>query len=266
MVQHHLYLHAIWPCFKSHGSSDTIIPFYANEKDTNPRVELLREEHLDRLNETLELAFKNDPLVNYLTYTRDRKKPSRAQQKLAVLLWKKYMKFALKQELAYTVDAGYSALISTPPEKDFKRLNPIERLFKTTLLKMFNLTSYLNRSPEQRRRYQEFIEKTKALSDAHLPGDAAKDMVYIDLLATHPDYQGRGNATALLETVLFHADIRGRTVYLFTGNTVNIGFYGLFGFEDVGEALLGIDNPTWNGPPVRVPLMIRKPRLVKLDG
>lgn len=28
-------------------------------------------------------------------------------------------------------------------------------------------------------------------------------MIYVELLVTHPDYQGRGYASALLETILF---------------------------------------------------------------
>lgn len=101
-------------------------------------------------------------------------------------------------------------------------------------------------------------------------------MVYVETLATHPDYQGRGYATALLETVLFsaskdypvsfppttkvnvlqsQADIHGHSVYLHTSNPANIGFYGLFGFEDVGGVLLGSDNPSWKGPPIRFALV-----------
>lgn len=40
---------------------------------------------------------------------------------------------------------------SSPPDKDDKRINPIQRLFLATIMNAFRLVSYLSSSPEQRR-------------------------------------------------------------------------------------------------------------------
>lgn len=50
------------------------------------------------------------------------------------------------------------------------------------------------------------------------------------------------------------ADARQIPFILVSINIANEGFYNYHGFQSVGEALIGKDNPTWGGPilPVQI--------------
>lgn len=44
-------------------------------------------------------------------------------------------------------------------------------------------------------------------------------------------------------------------MYLNSSNMENVAFYNFHGFEIGGKTVIGNDNPTWNGPPVVVPVV-----------
>ena len=94
-------------------------------------------------------------------------------------------------------------------------------------------------------------------------------MIEIQALCTHPDMQGRGYASALVEYVLRQVscfvntifveshvcscsydkgDSEGRDVWLLT--TSAYGFYEHFGFVTVRSGRIGVDNPAWDGEPI----------------
>jgi GNAT superfamily N-acetyltransferase len=66
---------------------------------------------------------------------------------------------------------------------------------------------------------------------------------YLSGLGTHPDYQRRGYASALLTVVLKRCDDAGLPAYLETGRPENVVFYRRFGFEESGELLLSSEGP-----------------------
>jgi ribosomal protein S18 acetylase RimI-like enzyme len=78
---------------------------------------------------------------------------------------------------------------------------------------------------------------------------------YLATLGTHPDWQGHGIATALMQPVLSRADHEGLPAYLESSKERNIAYYRRFGFEVTGEISLPNDGPTlwpmWRQPQPR---------------
>ncbi|KAJ3525238.1 hypothetical protein NMY22_g10663 [Coprinellus aureogranulatus] len=91
-------------------------------------------------------------------------------------------------------------------------------------------------------RANEYSEKVKAVVQAKL-GDRIKLMMSVPLVMTVPDRQGRGYASALLREMTNLADTRQEAFALVSINKANEGFYNSHGFQSVGEALLGEGNP-----------------------
>ncbi|KAI0335567.1 hypothetical protein GY45DRAFT_810945 [Cubamyces sp. BRFM 1775] len=112
-------------------------------------------------------------------------------------------------------------------------------------------------SEELAKRRKEWAEVTKAMLQCTL-GDTAKDMIEVQGLVTAPKKQGRGYGTVLMRFVNALADAQNRGVYIFT--TDAYGFYQSVGYSILQEAVVGADNPKWNGDPVHIKLMYRKPR------
>ncbi|EJD01506.1 uncharacterized protein FOMMEDRAFT_147997 [Fomitiporia mediterranea MF3/22] len=166
--------------------------------------------------------------------------------------------------------------MSKPPEGDISKPSPVDRVldsFVRIVTKMFN-SIY----PEQAKRLKEFEKKASELTEVKL-GPEAKKMFCVTLLATKPVQQGKKGfrigfaqyhiilCRAMLPLLMLYtnifsrkADIRGRSVYLFSSNLANVAYYESFGFVRTADVSLGDDNPKWNGPPVIVPLMVREAR------
>ncbi|KAL5530057.1 hypothetical protein ACEPAF_6314 [Sanghuangporus sanghuang] len=230
-------------------------PFSEKPSDNRvPRVEPLLPEHLDKAFESIEAALKDDPLAQYLQAGKDR---SPVEQTIYKRIWKLQHKRLLKRKAAYTVNGGDAVIIATPPDADFGKPSPVDRTIDYIVSFIRNGLLWINRQQEQVKRYRELESKKRKIIENNL-GDRVKSMVYIDLFATNPESQGQGYGTALLNTVLFSADIRGRAVFLTIGNTSNIPFYESFGFVHVTHFFLGEENPKWDKPPLVVPLMVRE--------
>ncbi|KAI5120670.1 hypothetical protein M0805_006959 [Coniferiporia weirii] len=229
--------------------------FY-DEKSGTPMVVPLRQEHLDNAYASIDAAFKDDPIASYVN--EGAKKPGPRRQAISKRLWKIKFGRSMKRKLAYTVNAGDAVLVATPAKKDVGKKPPVERAIDFALDATTTLFGYLNNSRKQMKRFNEAKTKMEKLHNEKL-GDSAAEMIYIDLLATKPESQGQGYGSALLQTILFTADIQGRSVYLFSSNTANTPFYESFGLSIIGQLVLGDDNPKWHKPPVIVPLMVRKP-------
>ncbi|KAI0052707.1 hypothetical protein FA95DRAFT_1253590 [Auriscalpium vulgare] len=63
-----------------------------------------------------------------------------------------------------------------------------------------------------------------------------RDAWYCNLIATHPEYQGHGLASAILEEVAKVAADENKAVALCTQNTVNVPFYRKRGFTELGRS------------------------------
>lgn len=67
---------------------------------------------------------------------------------------------------------------------------------------------------------------------------------YLSFLATEPSAQGRGYGALLMQTALAAVDGAGLPAYLETVNRANMPYYARFGFEPMGEVVLGHGGPT----------------------
>ncbi|KAH9936883.1 uncharacterized protein BXZ73DRAFT_100298 [Epithele typhae] len=88
-------------------------------------------------------------------------------------------------------------------------------------------------------------------------GERAEEMIELTGLATAPEKQGRGYASALMHALHEIADENGLAIWLAT--TDAMGFYALFGYKLAAEGWIGQENPEWDGGPIPVRIMIREP-------
>ncbi|KAG6829618.1 hypothetical protein H0H92_004025 [Tricholoma furcatifolium] len=109
------------------------------------------------------------------------------------------------------------------------------------------------RDPEYRLRREE--AESKLLSPETLRGilgERVDTMWYVDRLATDPASQGHGYGSALLNFAVEMADKSNNAIWLASSNAANNGFYNYHGFETVGTAYMGTENPNWEEKPVAV--------------
>ena len=70
------------------------------------------------------------------------------------------------------------------------------------------------------------------LMDEHTP---AEEHWYLQLLATHPDWQRQGLGAALMSAMFERADAEGLACHLETETTQNVAYYRRHGFDVVSE-------------------------------
>ncbi|KAL5487674.1 hypothetical protein ACEPAI_5782 [Sanghuangporus weigelae] len=223
----------------------------SQKTSVSPVIAPLLPEHLDNAFETVESAFKNDPLLLYIKAGQEW---SPFRTVIYRCLWKFRRRRELRKKLAYTVNAGDAVITATATKSGSSKPSPIDRAFRSlelALLQVFVLHS------EQTKRAKELDSKSAKVVKDEL-GDKIQSMFYVDLLATNPEHQGHGYATALLKAVLLAADLRGCATYLLSSNIANVPFYESFGFVRTADVLLGDDNPKWEHPPLAVALMVRQ--------
>jgi GNAT superfamily N-acetyltransferase len=68
---------------------------------------------------------------------------------------------------------------------------------------------------------------------------------YLSVLATHPDHQGKGLASAVIAPIIGKADIDGLDCCLETSTEKNRAFYGRRGFTESTELRIAGGPPTW---------------------
>ncbi|KLO11389.1 hypothetical protein SCHPADRAFT_942096 [Schizopora paradoxa] len=232
--------------FSSEETSDTLFAV-----DVKP----LRVEHVERATESTFAAFHNDPLQVYVRAgdTRDFRGPYKTSLSLQFIsAIRSHNKFVL------TVDEGEGNVIATRPKADGGAPTLVDRIIQGILRFYGDILGKVFLSKEQKKRSDEIKSKLGGLIERNF--DASRDdMFYIDLLATSPKSQGKGYGSALVAAVTSMADVQNRTTFLISSNIQNTAFYNSCGFVTVDSAILGNDNPSWKAPPIKVPLMVRKP-------
>ncbi|KAI0352851.1 hypothetical protein OH77DRAFT_1512994 [Trametes cingulata] len=185
-------------------------------------------------------AFTQDSLMMYFV-AADSAPFREARQKAGY-----YIMFdaAIRQRRMLTVDDGKAVMkYGAPGDGGPPRLHR----FLTWL-------GELSDPPELTKRKKEFMAKVVAMvSNAF--GEKVADMYEVQALATAPEAQGRGYATALVNTVTDRGDAEGRDVWLITADAY--AFYEWLGFSTIRSELVGVDNPTWDGAPITIRLMHR---------
>ncbi|KAF9057978.1 hypothetical protein BJ165DRAFT_1521310 [Panaeolus papilionaceus] len=195
-------------------------------------------------------AFRDDPLINYLNTDKP------PNERVLKFVFRMMLRVHRHSHIVSTIDHGVA--ISSAKPVNFKP-RPADRILGIVL----NLLRKIHRTKEQARRIKEYDTKMKkALEETPELGENIKEMLLVELLATSPESQGRGYGSALLRAITLMTDVLRQKSWLTSSNVKNTGFYNSHGFITVKEIILGDDNPNWEGPPVVVNLMVRKPAVL----
>jgi len=87
------------------------------------------------------------------------------------------------------------------------------------------------------------VEKFKALAGVMDTNTPAEPHWYLNMLATHPDWQRQGLGVSLMQVVFEIADTDGLPCYLETETVENVAYYLQNGFEIRTEWDLPLDGP-----------------------
>ncbi|EMD40902.1 hypothetical protein CERSUDRAFT_80552 [Gelatoporia subvermispora B] len=218
--------------------------------------ERLRYSHLPKVTQTALDAVENDPLQRYMLDTPDAHKARFLKLREKIGCYLNYSPYIHKKQ-AYTINGGDAMMLYDPAPNVTPKPSPLDRLLSKILqglgrsLKVFD-------APEQRKRKAEFITKHGIVAKEAI-GDAVKEMIVLEAIATAPSQQRQGYGTMLVHIVTAMADEQGRYTWVTSSNIANTGFYESFGFRTVAEIAMGAENPTWKDPPVIVRIMVRSP-------
>ncbi|GJE95587.1 GNAT family N-acetyltransferase [Phanerochaete sordida] len=205
--------------------------------------------------DTTKRANIDDPLNRYIKDTPDGGKPSGARTAAGrAVMYLSYSNEA-HEKISWTINHGESYLrLGDPLHKKSRLARVVERVVGVLLVGLL--------TAEQKKRHGEFLRKLRAALE-ELFGDELERMVELTSIATAPERQGRGYASALVHIVTDLADARGVDSWVVSSNTANRGFYGSFGYKLARTIYLGGDDPTWEKPPVAVDIMVRKPKSMR---
>jgi GNAT superfamily N-acetyltransferase len=172
---------------------------------------------VDAVTRTIRLAFMDDPVWGPWLV-----RPDGGTDHLDPF-WRLYVEGAMRFSTAFVTGevGGIAQAISvwTPPgetELSDAQEEELERLVLETF------------PPDHAARMFELFDRFEA---AHPRGTPH---AYLGLLATHPDYRGRGIGQQLLAANLAEWDARGIPSYLESTNSANLHRYRRAGFESVG--------------------------------
>lgn len=87
------------------------------------------------------------------------------------------------------------------------------------------------------------LERLAALGEVMGANTPAELHWYLNMLATHPDWQRQGLGGALMSTVFQRADADGLACYLETETAANVAYYRHHGFDVRSEWEVPLDGP-----------------------
>lgn len=224
--------------------------------DTDPRVGFLKTAHIPRADVSYDLAFRPDPLVTYLgadeKQTLLRRFRRRCIMFLSLFVW-------LRSQVCLTIGQGSAIAMAIVPSKVTP--SPKVRFLKWLLGVVYKKNRSLFSSKEALKRRTDYDAKLEAIIGDKI-GDKSKleGMMYVPLVMTAPESQGRGYASTLLARVTALADSMKLSAWLVSSNIANEPFYNKHGFKTVGTFTVGDDNPTWTKGPIVVQVMLREPK------
>lgn len=175
----------------------------------------------------LAAAFDDDPVITYIL--RDGAKRPRQ----AATFFQTELRLALEKGAALTTEGTTGGAIWMGPGKwaigglQLLRLWPVLLSWRSAVPRSLSLLSRM--------------EKVHP-SEPHW---------YLAVLGTHPDHQGKGVGSALLQPILDRCDAEGLPAYLESSKASNVPFYARHGFEVTGEVTVPGGPVVW--PMWRVP-------------
>lgn len=225
-----------------------------NSQNVEPRK--LRYRDIPTARASSRAAFKDDPMVDYLTDQETARTTSvRAMLNaiVSVFMWA----MIVHDGYGYTVDGGKACMTYLDPRQP---RNPV-----ISFVEWFSAMFPVQEREEIKTRRKELGEKhDKAIKDTI--GDRKADMFYLQILFADPSTQGRGYGYALAKVATDAADAASRPIYLISSNVNNTKFYNSVGFITIATFTLGEDNPTWDKPPVVVSVMLKEPPAAQEDS
>jgi GNAT superfamily N-acetyltransferase len=172
--------------------------------------------------ESLAHAFYDDPVFKWL-FPDDEKRLGQSRRYFAGRAHS-----LLRQDETYTTDGGIaSAMWARPGEWHDPPLD-VMRQFVALV-------------PALGRRIPRSLQGLRVIEERH----PQKPHWYLAVLGTHPDRQGQGLGSALLQPVLEECDRLEIPAYLETGTERNVAFYTRHGFKVTEEIQLPDGPPMW---------------------
>jgi len=207
---------------------------------------------------SMQKANVNDPIWRYIRDSPDSRDGPVTQQMYAIQ-GSLGLASGVRHGVLLTVDGGHAvAAFGLPGQRGPRKKKPFDVFLGATLRLCAKLVDKLD-TDEQKKRMKEVGDWLVKLVTDNL-GEAAADMVSLDAIATHPDYQRRGWGGALADTITAMGDKLGKVTYVLSSNVANDEFYQSHGFHTIATALIGEGNHTWKGPTIPLQLMIRQPK------
>ncbi len=165
-------------------------------------------------------AFEEDPLITWML-------PPDDFERRATLLFDCMIRASLINESIYTTDDGVCTAVWAPPPEAWpfseKQIGMMAEPFAEAAGERVDLALGV------------FIE----MAEVH----PSEPHWYLQCLGTHPDWQRRGVASAVLAPVLDDCDTDGLPSYLETQLESNVPFYRRHGFEVIGTKQLSNGGP-----------------------
>jgi ribosomal protein S18 acetylase RimI-like enzyme len=189
-------------------------------------VRVATDADLDRVTETLWLAFQNDPLWSWAFPEREKLEP----------WWRFLIRGALRHRWVWVLGDYAAASVWIPPgcdELSHEEEQQVEGLLEGLV-------------GSRAGQLMELLERF----DASHP--RASPHYYLSILGTHPDHRGRGLGMSLLAENLRRIDEQGMPAYLESSNPANNLRYESLGFKRVGAFSTPDDSHTastmWREP------------------
>ncbi len=180
-----------------------------------------RAADVDKITETITLAFLDDPIWGPALRGPD------GGTEHCARFWRLYVEGALNYSTVFMADNASTVAVWLPPgvpEMTDEQQNEADEIIADSL------------SPTKVEAYVELLDRFEGNHPHTAPH------MYLSLLATHPDFRGRGIGQQLLAQNLAAFDADGIPSYLESTNPVNNHRYERAGFRPIGQFRAVLDD------------------------
>jgi ribosomal protein S18 acetylase RimI-like enzyme len=178
-------------------------------------------------------AFENDPVFGYLT-------PDDQELRLHALTWltSKVIKHCIQYNDVYTT-SGLQGVAAWLPPGHFSS-SPLQLLRMVMQLQLYQSPFKFGWN-----RLGRWLACLSATEQAHQQDMGDQPHWYLAMMVVHPEFQGQGIGSKLLQPVLNQANHEGLPCYLVTFTEQAVRFYQKNGFQVVGERQFSRNSPTF---------------------
>ncbi len=178
----------------------------------------MEKRHVATAIEALTLAFMEDPLMEFFAPDVEKRK------RVSPWFWRSGLSYGMRWGVVETDESGRSAAIWMPPGGTSM---PMHRIMRTSFAQApfrLGLRGFLN-----------FGKMTGVMESIH-NRQVPDEHWYLLGLGVHPDLQGQGVGSALMESGHRRADAANMSCYLETSTEEDVRFYSHRG-DDGGELI-----------------------------